>query len=218
MVPRVLEPELMDTREEAEEYDSMDHSEVNRQFVSDFLDRHRAGCRIVDVGTGTAQIPIELCRRAQQACVVAVDGAAWMLRQAASNVARAGLSSRIQLHRADGKSLPYPDGCFPAVISNSLVHHIAHPQGALSEIVRVLASGGTLLVRDLVRPDDEATLIHLVNRYAEGATARQRSLLAASLRAALRLEEVRQIVRDLGGRGDDVTQTTDRHWTWTAAG
>jgi hypothetical protein len=37
MLPRVLEPEVMDTPEEARDYDAMDHSAVNRVFVADFL-------------------------------------------------------------------------------------------------------------------------------------------------------------------------------------
>ena len=35
---RILEPEVMDTREEAEAYDTMDHSSVNRLFVDDLLE------------------------------------------------------------------------------------------------------------------------------------------------------------------------------------
>ena len=38
MLPRVLEPEVMDTVAEAVDYNSMDHSEVNRLFVDNFLD------------------------------------------------------------------------------------------------------------------------------------------------------------------------------------
>ena len=34
---RILEPEVMDTLEEALEYDSMDHSQVNEVFCNDFL-------------------------------------------------------------------------------------------------------------------------------------------------------------------------------------
>jgi hypothetical protein len=37
MLQRVLEPEVMDTAEEAIDYDRMDHREVNRRFVDDFL-------------------------------------------------------------------------------------------------------------------------------------------------------------------------------------
>ena len=34
---RILEPEIMDSPEEAADYDSMDHAEVNRRFVDDLL-------------------------------------------------------------------------------------------------------------------------------------------------------------------------------------
>ncbi len=37
MLSRVLEPEVMDTPEQASAYDAMDHSEVNRRFVDDVL-------------------------------------------------------------------------------------------------------------------------------------------------------------------------------------
>ncbi len=37
MLPRVLEPEAMDTAEESEAYDRMDHSTVNRAFAADWL-------------------------------------------------------------------------------------------------------------------------------------------------------------------------------------
>jgi hypothetical protein len=37
MLPRVLEPEVMDSAEEAKDYDSMDHAQVNRAFVADLL-------------------------------------------------------------------------------------------------------------------------------------------------------------------------------------
>ena len=37
MLPRTLEPEVMDTVEEAVDYDSMDHSAVNTLFVEELL-------------------------------------------------------------------------------------------------------------------------------------------------------------------------------------
>ena len=75
MLPRVLEPEDMDSREEACDYDAMDHAAVNRVFVADFLAVWDGSNPILDVGTGTAQIPIELCHQAPTAQVVAVDRA-----------------------------------------------------------------------------------------------------------------------------------------------
>jgi ubiquinone/menaquinone biosynthesis C-methylase UbiE len=214
MLPRVLEPEVMDTREEARDYDAMDHGEVNRVFVADFLAVWDGTIPILDVGTGTAQIPIELCRQAADAEVVAIDMAQEMLRVGEENVRRAGLETRPRLKFCDAKALPYPDGTYGAAISNSIVHHIPEPERVLAEILRVLARGGTLFVRDLLRPADEATLQHLVGRYAGGANAHQQQMFADSLRAALTLVEVRQMVAKLDCPPTSVQQTSDRHWTW----
>ena len=63
MLPRVLEPEVMDTSEEARDYDAMDHSAVNHLFAEEFREVWDGNGPILDVGTGTAQIPIEICRQ-----------------------------------------------------------------------------------------------------------------------------------------------------------
>src|SRR6476660_7574752 len=97
---RILEVEVMDTAAEAEDYNAMDHSAVNAVFAEDLLatgifsDREMS---VLDLGTGTALIPIELCRRTTHCAVLAVDLAAHMLELARKNVAAAGLASRIEL-------------------------------------------------------------------------------------------------------------------------
>src|SRR5437899_4094656 len=121
MLPRILEPEVMDTGEEARDYDAMDHTAVNRVFIADFLAIWDGHNPILDVGTGTAQIPIELCRKAPAAQVVAIDMAQEMLRLGEGNVRRAGLEARLRLELGDAKSLSYPDQTYGAVISNSIV-------------------------------------------------------------------------------------------------
>ena len=227
MLSRVLEPEVMDTPDEALAYDRMDHAEVNRRFVTDLLtaadaqgvnlgtDGERAA-QLLDLGTGTALIPIELCRRAPALRVRAVDAAQSMLDLAAVRVRDAGLSDRIQLELVDAKRLPYEAGRFAAAISNSIIHHLPEPAVALAEAVRVTSAGGLLFFRDLLRPADQATLEQLVDTYAAGADDRQRGLFADSLHAALALDEMRQLVAALGFDPQGVTQTSDRHWTWSA--
>ena len=220
MLPRVLEPEVMDTELEARDYDAMDHSAVNALFVSDFLSEaagaHALPGPVLDLGTGTAQIPIELCRREPRAQVVAVDLAEQMLVLARRNVERAGLAGRIELRKADGKRLPFADSEFFAVMSNSIVHHIPAPKSALEEALRVTRRGGRLFFRDLLRPERDADVEALVARYAAGANDHQRALFDASLRAALTLEEVRAIVDELGLCRNCVAATSDRHWTFAS--
>jgi hypothetical protein len=83
-------------------------------------------------------------------------------------------------------------------------------------MVRVCAAGGTLFVRDLLRPSSNEQLEHFVTQYAGAANPHQRRLFADSLRAALTLAEVQTLVVELGFDPATVTQTSDRHWTWAA--
>jgi len=216
MIPRVLEPEAMDTAEEAAEYDAMDHSAVNARFVAEFLCEH-GPCRggtVLDIGTGTARIPIELARVDSNAEILGVDLAEHMLELGRRNVELAGMIGRIRLERVDAKGVAYPDGAFEAVVSNSIVHHIPDPSRAMAEMARLVAPQGTLFCRDLARPESEEEISRLVETYAGGETDRARSLFAASLHAALTVEEVRAILEGLGLPARDVAMTSDRHWTW----
>ena len=212
---RVLEVEYMDTADEAREYDAMDHRTVNRAFVDDLLATGPLPADILDLGTGTARIPIELCRRSEDSRVMAVDAASHMLDLAHYNVEIAGLGERIQLAQVDAKRLPFPDGMFGAVVSNSIIHHIPEPLAVLRESVRVLAPGGLLFFRDLLRPDAETQLAQLVATYVGGESETAQRLFADSLRAALSLAEIRTLVDSLGFTPATVQATSDRHWTWT---
>lgn len=216
MLPRVLEPEVMDTPDEARDYDAMDHAEVNARFVDDFLARH-GPCRggaILDVGTGTAQIPIRLCQLDARARVVALDLAAHMLELGRRNVESAGLSDRITLQLGDAKATVLGANAFEAVVSNSIVHHIPEPRAVLAEMVRLVAPGGTLFVRDLARPNSQADLESLVATHAGTESEHGQAMLADSLHAALTVEEVRSLVESLGVPASGVSMTSDRHWTW----
>lgn len=219
---RVLEPEVMDSPEEARDYDGMDHSEVNVLFVKDLLTFvARQGVSdlvdVLDVGTGTALIPIELCN-ANSACrVMAIDMAASMLELARYNIETAGLITQITLAQVDAKSMPYGDGMFDAVVSNSIVHHIPEPQQCVKEMVRVTRrENGIIFVRDLMRPEDDATVKQLVKTYVGNQNTHSQQMFDDSLRAALSLDEIRDLVLQLGFDPHGVQATSDRHWTWAA--
>lgn len=216
MLERELEPELMDDGDEAESYDEMDHSEVNRLFVEDFLKDGPAGEEVIDLGTGTAQIPIVLCESDETCKVMASDAAVSMLEIAKINVAAAGFEHRIQLHHGDSKSIGFEDESFDSAISNSLIHHLPTPLAAMEQMVRIVRPGGRIFVRDLMRPGDLETVESLVSTYAANETEQNRQLLRQSLIAALTLEEIQELVETLGYSGDSVRATSDRHWTWNA--
>jgi ubiquinone/menaquinone biosynthesis C-methylase UbiE len=219
MLDRVLEPEAMDLPQEARDYDAMDHREVNARFAADFLQAYQGkpSGPILDVGTGTARIPIALCERDPSIRVVGIDVADAMLALGRINVEGAGLSGRIVLERHDARRIDAPDGRFAAVVSNTIIHHIPDPRDVVAEMIRLVAPGGLLFVRDLARPDSREELARLVEAHAGQEPAAARRLFAESLHAALTLEEVRRLLGELGLPPETAAMTSDRHWTasWT---
>jgi len=215
---RILEPEVMDTIEEAFEYDSMDHSQVNDVFCNDFFAVRNLtdGVQILDVGTGTAQIPIAMCKRNSDLKITAIDLAESMLTLGSKNINAARLEDSITLVQVDSKKMPYPDESFDQVVSNSIIHHIPNPVECFKEMIRVTKKDGLLFVRDLLRPDSIAELQNIVNLHAGDATPKQKQLFTDSLHASLTLTEIREIVKPFGFEAFTVIQSSNRHWTFTA--
>lgn len=221
MLSRILEPEVMDTAAEAVDYDQMDHSAVNRLFVDDLLSAlgpvpPATTLLIFDAGTGTAQIPLELVKRGLPAMVTATDLAEQMLIVARQNVNNAGYAESIRLQRADCKQLTTADDTFDVVMSNSIVHHIPEPRQVLAELWRILKPGGLFFVRDLMRPSDQVTLDDLVQTYAGASNHHQQQMFRESLHAALTVDEVRDLLAQVGIPSSSVKATSDRHWTIAA--
>lgn len=222
---RVLETEVMDTAEEAADYDAMDHNEVNARFVRGLLAARESlapapgpwSC--LDVGTGTARIAIELAKQAPDVVVTAEDLATHMLDVAAINVRAAGFERRIQLRLVDGKA-PTSGELYDVIMSNSVVHHMAEPSLLLSAMKSRLKPGGMLYVMDLRRPRSEEELSALVAEHggllvgdpvADARTKRQNKLFADSLRAALTVPELLERAHPLGFAGRDCYEVGDRH-------
>jgi ubiquinone/menaquinone biosynthesis C-methylase UbiE len=207
---RILEPEAMDTAEEAEGYDRMDHTGPNRAFATRLLELGARGS-VLDIGTGPAHLPIMLCELEPQLTITAIDLAHHMLRVAGRNLEASEHGSRIELLHGDAKGLGFADGQFDAVYSNTILHHIPDPRPFLREVARLVKPGGALLVRDLFRPADSATLEHLVATYAADCDDYQRGLFAASLHAAFTPEELRELCDECGLGHAEVVVDTDRH-------
>ncbi|MDH3520399.1 MAG: class I SAM-dependent methyltransferase [Myxococcales bacterium] len=207
---RVLEPEAMDTAEEADAYAAMDHREANEAFVARLFALGASG-RMLDIGTGPGQIPLLVCARDPAARVLGIDLSENMLRHARCALAASPFAARIEYRRGDAKALALPEASFDTVYSNTILHHIPEPTPFLREARRVLRSGGVLLIRDLFRPATREAAEALVERHAGDATDAQRALFRDSLCAALTPEELRATA-DAAGLGDaELSVDTDRH-------
>ena len=222
ILPRVLEPEVMDSETEAEDYDAMDHGAVNAAFCDDLLALRPHPTWVLDLGTGTARIPLTLCAKDVDVRVVGTDLAKHMLRVAERNVHHAGFSNRVVLREDDAKTPALHDEPFDVVCSNSVVHHIPDPAVALRAWWGRVPPGALFFVRDLARPDTTEAVRGLVEKHGgtrpsdpvkAASFDRQIELFRASLCAALRVDEVKRIAASLGIPEGAVTRTSDRHFT-----
>ncbi|MBI2378287.1 MAG: methyltransferase domain-containing protein [Deltaproteobacteria bacterium] len=209
MIERVLETEVMDSVEESLAYESMDHSTVNAAFVERLTQLGASG-RMLDLGTGPAQIPVLVCRRIADATVLATDLASSMIELAEQRVRSEGLVDRIELRRVDAKQLPFPSASFDVVFSNTVLHHVPDPRPFLREAWRVLRPSGVFLVRDLRRPASEEALEALVRLHTRTDTPSQRALFRASLNASFTRSELSSLVAELGIDAS-IVESTDRH-------
>jgi ubiquinone/menaquinone biosynthesis C-methylase UbiE len=217
MLERVLEPEVMDDWQEATAYDAMDFSAVNRDFALTAIDLHPQAVRVLDIGTGSARIPIILCQEKSCYQLVGVDLAQSMLTLGRRNIEEAGLLQRIRLELSDGKQLPYPNWEFDMVISNSLVHHLPQPLSFFREVARLVKPNGAVLIRDLLRPNSLAEIDRLVAAAGDYGE-RQNQLFRDSLAAALTLAEVQELVTAAKMTNYQLNQSSDRHWSLTIKG
>jgi SAM-dependent methyltransferase len=161
----------------------------------------RGKARVLDVGTGGGQIPILLARARPRWQIWTVDRSPVMLTAGRPTVtaeaARARRAARaffLAPAVADGRRLPFPDGAFDLVVSNSLLHHLPDPMAVLNEIARVARPGGRVLLRDLRRPPRVAVRSWVAwhGRHYEGT---MRELYEASVAAAFTPAEMAIVLR-----------------------
>ena len=209
---RKLEAEVMDTPEEAMDYDAMDFTAVNAAFAQRVVELGPERGIILDAGTGTARIPILIAQLRPAWQIMAIDLAQSMLALAEQNVVAAGCEGQIRLEYVDAKLLPYANASFDGVVSNSLLHHLPNPLPFLRELKRVLKPNGFILLRDLLRPqtpEQLETYLEKVHDY----NAHQTQLFRDSLQAAFTLAEVEALLQAAQIPGLEIYQSSDYHWT-----
>ncbi len=101
--------------------------------------------RVLDVGCGTGLI----ARRAaatvgDRGSVAGIDVSADMIEVAESLAV--GDGAPIEWHQGDAASLPFPDGSFDVVLCQMSLMFVEDRQAAMSEMHRVLAQGGRVLI------------------------------------------------------------------------
>jgi ArsR family transcriptional regulator len=110
------------------------------------------GQRVVDVGTGTGVLALELARLGLE--VVAVDHSSRMLEAARAKLERGGVSN-VELRLGEASALPLADGTVDAALAHMVLHYLPSPPDAIREMVRVVRPDGVVVVVDFVQHESE---------------------------------------------------------------
>jgi ubiquinone/menaquinone biosynthesis C-methylase UbiE len=224
---RILEPEVMDTWEESIAYDAMDFTDINTAFANNAIALLATThpILVLDAGTGPGRIPVIMAQMRPKWKFVAVDLAESMLQIAQQNLQKVNqatnqtanqqtnLQERISFELVDVKNLPYEDGQFDLIVSNSLIHHLPEPSTFFQQLKRVLKPNGGIFIRDLLRPSSMEILNALVDSIGWEYDSPQKQLFRDSLHAALTIDEVKNFIEQAGLENVDIYQNSDRHWT-----
>ena len=107
------------------------------------------GAKVLDVCTGTHDVPLRLLAFDRSLDVHAVDGSPHMIAEGQRRARERGLTINAQVH--DAHELPFPDASFDAVTLQFASRHLEIIK-TFKEIHRVLKPGGVFCHNDMLRP------------------------------------------------------------------
>lgn len=109
--------------------------------------------RIMDVATGTGDFAILACRELQPDSMIGTDISEGMMNVGREKAKQAHLSDKISFAREDCTSLSFAEGSFDAVTVAFGIRNFEGLDKGLSEMCRVLVSGGHLVILELSTPE-----------------------------------------------------------------
>ncbi len=121
--------------------------DVYRAVAGEVTSEARSG-ELMELGTGTGLLAIELGSRARDLQVTTADSSPDAVHLAETRIHNAGLGRQVKVALADDGEIPFLDGTYDYVLSFGKLHSWAEPDNMMREIHRVLRSGGKAWIYD----------------------------------------------------------------------
>lgn len=167
-----------------------------KYFVSKILRKGIKGGRVLDIGTGSGLLAIELGKvKGGYFDIIAIDVSQNMVRKAIENARRAGVEDKIRFLVSTAATLPFPDNSFDLVMSYASLHHWLEPVVVFNEVERVVKETGGLIIRDNKRVYQNPfwkSIIWFISRFMN---RRHRENWPKAILASYTIPEVNEILR-----------------------
>ncbi len=124
-------------------------SRWSNKFTDAIVQHLPRDAKVLDVCTGTFDIPLRLLARNPSLQVDVIDGSPYMIAEGQRRAHEAKLTIRSQV--CDAHSLPFADGSFDAVTLQFASRHLEIGR-VFKEVHRVLKPGGIFCHNDMLRP------------------------------------------------------------------
>lgn len=114
-----------------------------------FLPHLPEGARVLDVGCGGAKFTKYVADQRPDVHIVGIDLSKPQIARAEKLMS--GYGDRVRIQLGDATELDFPDASFDGVLSYGSIKHWTSQDAGLAECLRVLKSGGPLLVTEADR-------------------------------------------------------------------
>ena len=107
--------------------------------------------KVLDLGTGTGLLAIELAKKIPDVEVIGLDLSDVALEVARKNLQEIEQPLKVSFKNGDAEDMPFEDGTFDLVVSSNTLHLIKHPVRMFNETQRVLKPEGKFFFSDFRR-------------------------------------------------------------------
>jgi ubiquinone/menaquinone biosynthesis C-methylase UbiE len=170
-----------------------------KYFVWKILHRGIKRGKVLDIGTGSGRLAIELAKaRGGDFEIIGLDISEDMLERARENAREAQVEDKIQFVLATAADLPFPDHSFDLVMSYASLHHWFQPGEVFNEAQRVTRNGGNFIIRDNQRVYGNRfweIFIWLISRFMN---KRHRDNWPKAIMASYTIPELKAILQKSG--------------------
>ena len=166
-----------------------------KYFAGKVLKRGTRRGRVLDIGTGSGRLAIELAKAKN--CnfdIVAIDISENMILKARENARQAGVADKIQFMVGTAAALPFDENTFDIAVSYASLHHWFKPVTVLNEVERVTKENGFAIIRDNKRVYQNHLWKAVIWLMTQFMNRRHRENWPKAIMASYTVPEVREMV------------------------